>query len=128
MLAIETLKEVDTILLGGTDRGYEFGELVQSLMKYHISNIVLFPDTGARIKAELQKYPTYQPSIMETSSMKDAIQFAFEMTSPGKICLLSTASPSYRLWKNFEEKGEELFGHRTVMMRIGKKMMISKKK
>jgi UDP-N-acetylmuramoylalanine-D-glutamate ligase len=39
--------------------------------------------------------------------MKDAIQFAFEMTSPGKICLLSTASPSYRLWKNFEEKGEE---------------------
>jgi UDP-N-acetylmuramoylalanine--D-glutamate ligase len=37
--------------------------------------------------------------------MKDAVRFAYERTSHGKICLLSTASPSYSLWKNFEEKG-----------------------
>ena len=38
--------------------------------------------------------------------MKDAVRFAYEWTSHGKICLLSTASPSYSLWKNFEEKGD----------------------
>ena len=31
--------------------------------------------------------------------MKDAVRFAYEWTSHGKICLLSTASPSYSLWK-----------------------------
>jgi UDP-N-acetylmuramoylalanine--D-glutamate ligase len=37
--------------------------------------------------------------------MKEAVKFAYEYTKDRKICLLSTASPSYSLWKNFEEKG-----------------------
>ena len=36
--------------------------------------------------------------------MEDAVAFAFVNTEAGKICLLSTASPSYSVWKNFEEK------------------------
>jgi UDP-N-acetylmuramoylalanine-D-glutamate ligase len=39
--------------------------------------------------------------------MEEAVQFAFRKTKVGKICLLSTASPSYSLWKNFEEKGDK---------------------
>ena len=37
--------------------------------------------------------------------MKQAVKFAYKNTQNGKICLLSTASPSYSLRKNFEEKG-----------------------
>jgi UDP-N-acetylmuramoylalanine-D-glutamate ligase len=36
--------------------------------------------------------------------MKEAVYFAFKNTKEGQICLLSTASPSYSIWKNFEEK------------------------
>jgi len=36
--------------------------------------------------------------------MSKAVEFAFQKTSSGKICLLSTASPSYSIWKNFEAK------------------------
>jgi UDP-N-acetylmuramoylalanine--D-glutamate ligase len=43
---------------------------------------------------------------METSSMQEAVRFAYKHTEKGKICLLSTASPSYSMWKNFEEKGD----------------------
>lgn len=39
--------------------------------------------------------------------MKEAVAFAFEHTEPGTTCLLSCASPSYSLWKNFVEKGQE---------------------
>jgi UDP-N-acetylmuramoylalanine--D-glutamate ligase len=38
--------------------------------------------------------------------MEDAVAFAFVNTEKDKICLLSTASPSYSVWKNFEEKGD----------------------
>ncbi|MDR2415539.1 MAG: hypothetical protein LBD75_02795 [Candidatus Peribacteria bacterium] len=34
------------------------------------------------------------------------MKFAYQHTSAGKVCLLSTASPSYSIWKNFEEKGK----------------------
>jgi UDP-N-acetylmuramoylalanine-D-glutamate ligase len=46
-------------------------------------------------------------NFLETSSMKEAVDFAFANTEKWKICLLSCASPSYSLWKNFESKWDE---------------------
>ncbi|MGD0576614.1 MAG: hypothetical protein ABSA74_00880, partial [Candidatus Staskawiczbacteria bacterium] len=43
----------------------------------------------------------------ETKSMEDAVKFAYKYTQKGEICLLSCASPSYSLWKDFEEKGDQ---------------------
>jgi len=103
--ALRTVKQVATIFLGGTDRGYQFESLVQSLKENNIQNIVLFPETGARIKQEIQKVGDYHPLILETKDMQVAVLFAFEKTPQGSVCLLSTASPSYSIWKNFEEKG-----------------------
>jgi UDP-N-acetylmuramoylalanine--D-glutamate ligase len=39
--------------------------------------------------------------------MKEAVSIAREVTPQGKTCLLSPASPSYGLFKNFEERGEQ---------------------
>jgi UDP-N-acetylmuramoylalanine--D-glutamate ligase len=106
MAALNSLTHVDTILLGGQDRGYDFKALVQLLVERQIKSLVLFPETGFRIKQELYKTEDYYPSILETSSMKEAVEFAYQNCSQGSICLLSTASPSYSVWKNFEEKGD----------------------
>jgi UDP-N-acetylmuramoylalanine-D-glutamate ligase len=46
----------------------------------------------------------YTGKILRTDRMEDAVAFAFVNTKKWKICLLSTASPSYSVWKNFEEK------------------------
>jgi len=100
--AIKSLRKVDTIFLGGQDRGYDFSELEVVLRKYKIRNVVLFPDTGKRMLRSTKGF-----KILPTRSMKRAVGFAFRNTEPGKICLLSTASPSYSLWKNFKEKGSE---------------------
>jgi UDP-N-acetylmuramoylalanine--D-glutamate ligase len=102
IMAIVALKKVDTILLGGEDRGYDFTKLEKTLRAKKIKNIVLFPDTGKRMLVSRQGF-----NVLETRSMKQAVKFAYANTKPGRICLLSTASPSYSLWKNFEEKGDE---------------------
>lgn len=102
IMAIKALKKVDTILLGGEDRGYDFTKLEKTLRARKIKNIVLFPDTGKRMLAARNGF-----NVLETRSMKQAVKFAYANTKPGRICLLSTASPSYSLWKNFEEKGDE---------------------
>ncbi len=107
IFAIQTLKDVDTIFLGGTDRGYDFSGLARAIGNSGIRNVVLFPDTGKRIEQALQKFGDEDLDILHTSSMQEAVEFAYAKTEPGKVCLLSTASPSYSLWKNFEEKGDE---------------------
>lgn len=99
--AIRTLREVDTIFLGGEDRGYDFSELEKVLREYRVKNIVLFPESGRRILGSTEGL-----RVFETRSMEDAVRFAFQHTQKGKIALLSTASPSYSVWKDFEEKGE----------------------
>lgn len=98
--AIKTLKNIGTIFLGGEDRGYDFSELEKSLRLHHIKNIVLFPESGNNILKSKQGF-----NILKTKSMEEAIKFAFQNTLKGEICVLSSASPSYSLWKNFEEKG-----------------------
>lgn len=99
--AIKTLKNIGTIFLGGEDRGYNFDQLEKIIKLYHIQNIVLFPESGKNILKMRQGY-----NILETQSMEEAVKFAFKNTPKGKICLLSTASPSYSIWRDFEEKGD----------------------
>ena len=100
IFAIQALPETSTIFLGGEDRGYDFNELEKVLRKSNVKNIVLFPDTGKRILKSKKGF-----KILETNDMEKAAEFAFDNTPKGQVCLLSTASPSYSLWKNFEEKG-----------------------
>ncbi|MEK7664459.1 MAG: UDP-N-acetylmuramoyl-L-alanine--D-glutamate ligase [Patescibacteria group bacterium] len=102
IMAIKSIKSIDTILLGGEDRGYDFSGLEKTIKKYKIRNIVLFPNSGRRILKNRVNF-----NVLETSKMEKAVKFAYKNTKKGNVCLLSCASPSYSLWKNFEEKGNQ---------------------
>lgn len=95
---------VGCVMLGGTDRDYDFTELVKLVSTLMIPKLVLFPDTGEKIKALLPD--NYTPELCETDDMKTAVEWAAEHVPSGNVCLLSTASPSYSVWKDFEEKGD----------------------
>lgn len=103
--ALNALPTVETIFLGGTDRGYDFAELAQHIATSGVLNVVLFPDSGARIKEALESAGA-KTRFLETRDMKEAVAFAYEHTGGGKIALLSCAAPSYSLYKNFEERGK----------------------
>lgn len=104
---IEALNKVDAILLGGENRGYYFSNLVNCILKKGIKFIVLFPDSSIEIKKELEKQGFKNSYIFETNKMSEAVDFVFKKLKPYDLCLLSCASPSYSLWKNYEEKGDE---------------------
>lgn len=102
--AIKTFWErIDTIFLGWEDRWYDFYQLVNYIKKYNIKNVVLFPTSWEKIYKLLDS----NFNILLTDSMKEAVKFAYKYTQKWKICLLSCASPSYSLWKNYEKKWEE---------------------
>jgi UDP-N-acetylmuramoylalanine--D-glutamate ligase len=108
LAAIEALKNIGTLFLGGLDRGYNFEPLVNKIIEKKIQVLVFFPDSGEKIYQILMKRKPkdYQPKTFKTLSMNEAVKFAYRYTPKNAIVLLSTASPSYSLWKNFEEKGD----------------------
>lgn len=55
--AIETLEDnLDTLIVGGLDRGYDFSELVESILQSKIRNLILFPETGKKIRDLITNY------------------------------------------------------------------------
>lgn len=104
--AIKALPKISTIFLGGLNRGYDFSSLAETILRYKIPSAVLFPESGRAILEACVKAGVRFRHVLETSDMAEAVEFAYAHSSPGTVCLLSTASPSYTLWKNFEEKGD----------------------
>lgn len=105
--AIKSFPKIGTIFLGGMDRGYDFDKLSRIIIEKEIPNIVLFPDSGEKIFDLLNKAAGIKFKFFKTKSMEEAVDFAYKNTPINTVCILSTASPSYSLWKNFEEKGNE---------------------
>lgn len=103
--ALNSLGTIGTLFLGGENRGYDFQLLIEKVAQNQIPNIVLFPDSGLAMRKIINSISSYNPNILTTSDMGEAVQFAFKHTKKGSICLLSTASPSYSVWKDFIEKG-----------------------
>ena len=108
--AIDVLgKDVETIFLGGFDRGLSFKKLAKKIAKSKIKNLIFLPQSGERIFKEIKKvYPEKkfkELKIFFVKNLKDGVGLAFSRTKKGKICLLSCASPSFGLFKNYEERG-----------------------
>lgn len=112
MAALDTLgrkRKIGSLIVGGLDRGYNFIELAQKILDRGVENVILLPDTGAKIEHAMQRFCRNRaggcPKSYHCSNMDEVVARAFEITPPGTICLMSCASPSYNLFKNFEEKG-----------------------
>lgn len=101
---IKEVGPVGCVMLGGQDREYEYWPLMQLISRLAIPFLVLFPETGAKIK--LLKPSSYNVEIFETTNMQAAVTWAYSKCPKNSVCLLSTAAPSYSLWKDFEEKGD----------------------
>ena len=107
ILALNSLENVGSILLGGQDRGYEFTELVALLAKKNLQTIFLFPETQQKIYNEIQALEGYNPKVIMCTNMEEAVKAAFELTLPNSICLLSPGAPSYLMYKNLSERGDD---------------------
>ncbi|NMB40004.1 MAG: UDP-N-acetylmuramoyl-L-alanine--D-glutamate ligase [Parcubacteria group bacterium] len=92
--------DVETIILGGLDRGIKYDKLVKRIKKSNIKTIIAFPDSGEKIVRNIRS------RIYKVDNMKDAVDLAYKHTSKGKICLMSPASPSFNLFKDYKERGD----------------------
>lgn len=115
MFAIEALKIVDTVIIGGMERNIDYKELVSYLDKSSVSNILLLPDTNVRIKGLFNDIDS-KKNIVLVNNMEEAVKNAYNLTEKEKICLLSPAAASYNMYKNFEERGNH---YKQIIVKLG---------
>jgi len=104
--AVKTLQMVDTVILGGFDRGIEYDILYPFLTASGISNIIFVGEAGARMMKEFSVYEANNLNFYTANDYKQVVAIAGEVTAKGKICLLSPAAASYDMFRNFEERGD----------------------
>lgn len=102
--ALNTIKNVNFLLLGGFDRGIDYEPLVTFLKENVLPYILITGKAGETIKKKLQD-ADYKGIILEYTDLESAFEIIRKIAKEGDVCLLSPAAASYDRYKNFEERG-----------------------
>ena len=109
-LAVYADRDV-TVIVGGYDRGIDYGKLVEALRSGAAKVVICVGDTGSRIYAQmrtaLNRVGGSRSAIFRANSMEDAVLHAMRVTPPGGVVLLSPAAPSYGQYRDYIERGRD---------------------
>ncbi len=102
--ALETIKNVTFLLLGGFDREIDYTPLIDYLLKNPVKHILYTGKAGNRMRDMLQR-AGYQGDIKNFKDLNEAFEIIKSLSKNGDVCLLSPAAASYDQYRNFEERG-----------------------
>lgn len=91
------------LIAGGYDRQQDYRALAAFVAQGGAAAVVTLPPTGARLAEDIRRAGG---SAHETADMAEAVQTAFGLAREGDVVLLSPASPSYGIYRNFEQRGD----------------------
>jgi UDP-N-acetylmuramoylalanine--D-glutamate ligase len=108
MLALDMLgDDVETLIVGGHERGQNFDTLAKKIAQSSVQTLITLSPTGKRIGETVHDLADRKIHIFAANSMEEIIHLAFDHTAKGKIVLLSTAAPSFGIFKDYTDRSEQ---------------------
>jgi UDP-N-acetylmuramoylalanine--D-glutamate ligase len=101
--ALESLAPQVVLIMGGVDKGNDY-EMLRDLVRTKVRAIVCIGKDNSRIYDSLEEDAQI---IVNSSSMRDAVEIASHLAQKGDTVLLSPACASFDWFKNFEDRGEQ---------------------
>lgn len=102
LVAVRSFKANINLILGGSEKGYEFDELFKALPP-NVKNIAVFGQTKAKIYSASQRCG-YE-NIYKCNTLKECVNLCYKLAKSKDIVLLSPACASFDHFKNYEERG-----------------------
>jgi len=99
--AIESVERPLVLLLGGKDKGEEYGRLAPAVGK-GVRAVVAFGEAGRRIEEALGGHV---PLLRVEGSFEEAVERAGSLARPGDAVLLAPACSSFDMFESYEERG-----------------------
>lgn len=90
------------LILGGSEKGYEFDNLFKSL-PHNVKSVVVFGETKQKIMQASERCG-YR-SICTANTLEECVKICCRHAVPKDIILLSPACASFDMFSNFEERG-----------------------
>lgn len=100
--AVESIPKLQTILIGGMDRGIQYEVLAEYFREHTEVKVVCMYASGKRVYDMLSG----RGNTFLCGDLEEAVEIAKRETEEGRACVLSPAAASYDHFKNFEERGE----------------------
>jgi UDP-N-acetylmuramoylalanine--D-glutamate ligase len=101
--ALESMTSDVVLILGGVDKGNDYG-MLRDLVKQKVKAIVCLGKDNSRIH---QAFEDLVEVIVNTGSAQEAAQVAYHLAKKGDAVLLSPACASFDLFKNYEDRGRQ---------------------
>ena len=103
---INTLKVFDNkviLIAGGKDKGIPYDEIGPAIRE-KVKTLILIGATSDKIEEALNK-EAHNVNVIRRDNYTDVVKTAYEEAVSGDVVLLSPASTSFDMFKNFEERG-----------------------
>ncbi len=101
--ALESMQKPTVLILGGQDKGNNYGELVD-LVKEKVKAIVCLGVDNSKI---IKAFKGSVKTILEASSANEAVAMTYKLATKGDAVLLSPACASFDMFENFEDRGAQ---------------------
>lgn len=106
--ALKMFPEVNTLIVGGFDRGVDLAPLLSYLEATNAQKIICIPQTGSSIYQHLNSLMHLKERVFFCQDLPEAVALAYDKTPKGGSCLFSPSAASYHAYRNFAERGEHL--------------------
>ena len=101
--ALDSMTTPTVLILGGTDKGNDYSEIDQLVLDKCHTLIFM----GRNNHKLIQHFEPMGVKYISTDSLQDAVQAAYQSANEGDTVLLSPCCPSFDLFKNYEDRGEQ---------------------
>ena len=101
--ALECMSSHVVWIAGGIDKGNDYSEL-RPLVKDKVKAIVCLGIDNSKLH---EAFGDIVPIIVDTKSAVDAVNNAYQLSSPGDVVMLSPACASFDLFENYEDRGRQ---------------------
>lgn len=103
MAALETVAPPIVLLAGGSNKGFSYDALGK-VISQKVKILILMGETAPLIHKSLD--PKNLPQVVFVENMEKAVECAHKLSLSGDAVLLSPASTSFGMFRNFVERGE----------------------
>ncbi|NDW18161.1 UDP-N-acetylmuramoyl-L-alanine--D-glutamate ligase [Dysgonomonas sp. 216] len=101
--ALQSIKTKVVLILGGTDKGNDYTE-IEELVMNKVHTLVFMGVDNSKLH---RFFDGKIENIIDTNSIKDAVNKAYEAANDGDTVLLSPCCASFDLFKNYEDRGNQ---------------------
>jgi UDP-N-acetylmuramoylalanine--D-glutamate ligase len=103
--AINSFNVPETLILGGSDKGLDFGELQGVIeKKENVKNLILIGLIGGKIGEGIKGKNIIN---LGHTTMAEIVKKAYEVTPHGGVIILSPAAASFDMFKNYKDRGNQ---------------------